>query len=493
MQVLSPRPSHARTRAHSLYDVTLDPEQREAALRPAGGAMLVLGEAGHGKTTVALHRLAHLYATSTGRFRAACVVPSEGLARLLQPIVVRLGADVTVSTYDRFARRQARRAFGDLPSREGRSASVAVTRMKRDPALRALLQELSLRPPGVIDDDDDAPPPTTSAQAHRGDLQHLFGDWLWMERLIRASKQGISANAIEQMLEHTKVQFSARSEDAHAHVDRARRVTVDARAIDEGTPDEDAESIDVEDYAVLFELDRLRAERLGAPASRLRTYDCLVVYEAQEFAPLELMLLGRSLARGGTLVVAGDADQQLDPTCCFEGWEASMRAIAAGPYQTVTLRVGHRCPAEAMTLARAVRDGARPSGTAPPVVQFDDEAALREWLAIELATLEEEDEAATKCVVVRTPHLARRIARTLEGRVPRRLVLDGAFVRHRGVDVTTVEHVKGLEWDHVVIADATTEAYPDTAPSRRAMYVAITRARHQVAFAAAGSVSALLG
>ena len=454
--------------------------------------MLVLGEAGHGKTTVALHRLAHLYATSKGRFRAACVVPSEGLVRLLQPIVTSLGADVTVETYDRFARRQARRAFGDLPRREGRSELAAVMRLKRDPALWPILDELSRRPPGLIDDDEDAPPAATRAFAHRGDLQHLFGDRRLLERVVASSRQGLSQRAIEATLEHTKVQFSLRSEAAHAHVDAERLVTVDARSLDDGTPDEDGESVDVEDYAVLFELDRLRALRAGRPATPLRRYDCLVLDEAQELAPLECRLLGRSLAEHGTLVVAGDADQQIDETSCFLGWNATMEALSAGAHERVTLSVGYRSPPEVIALARAVRDGSAAASHHVPFVRFDDEPALGAWLIDELDRLEEDDPSATKCVVVRSAPLARRLAQALSGKVPRRLVLDGAFVFHRGVDITTVDQIKGLEFDHVVIADATAESYPDAPLARRAMYVALTRARHQAVLAAVGAPSPLL-
>src|SRR5262245_2434021 len=126
MAVLSPRPPGARRRPRSLLDVNLDPTQKAAAQRAAGGAMLVLGEAGHGKTTVLLHRLAHLYGTARGSLSARMIVPTEGLRRLLQPLVVRLGADVMVVTYDRFATKQARRAFGDIPHREATSASAGV-------------------------------------------------------------------------------------------------------------------------------------------------------------------------------------------------------------------------------------------------------------------------------------------------------------------------------------------------------------------------------
>jgi DNA helicase-2/ATP-dependent DNA helicase PcrA len=73
------------------------------------------------------------------------------------------------------------------------------------------------------------------------------------------------------------------------------------------------------------------------------------------------------------------------------------------------------------------------------------------------------------------------------------LVLSGEFGPHRGIDVTTVEQVKGLEFDYVIAPDATARDYPEESASRRAMYVAATRARHQLAMACVGEPSPLLG
>src|SRR5262249_19193335 len=155
------------------------------------------------------------------RFRAIVIVPSEGLRRLLQPLAIRLGADVEVVTYDAWAVREARRAFGDLPRRAGRDATSAVSGLKRDPALREVIATIAARAPGVIDEDREAPPPNTKALAHRGDLQHLFGDSALLERVARGSKRGVPAHAIAAVLDHTRVQFSARTEEANADVDRA--------------------------------------------------------------------------------------------------------------------------------------------------------------------------------------------------------------------------------------------------------------------------------
>jgi DNA helicase IV len=150
--VLVPRPRDARVRA----EVALDPKQRAAVELAPDRSLLVLGEAGYGKTTVAIHRLAHLFHAARGPFRAAVIVPSEGLARMIQPMLVRLGVDVNVQTYDRWARRQARRAFADVPRRESKDASAAVVRVKRERALAVAIAEIAGRDPGVRDDDRDA-------------------------------------------------------------------------------------------------------------------------------------------------------------------------------------------------------------------------------------------------------------------------------------------------------------------------------------------------
>jgi DNA helicase IV len=73
-----------------------------------------------------------------------------------------------------------------------------------------------------------------------------------------------------------------------------------------------------------------------------------------------------------------------------------------------------------------------------------------------------------------------------------RLVLDGNFGFGGGLCVTCVDEVKGLEFDQVVIPDATARAYPDTPASRRALYTAMTRATRQLALLAAGEWSPLV-
>ncbi len=181
---LTLRPEAERLQSSSPADVILDAAQRRIVELPAGRAVLLLGEAGFGKTTVALHRLARLRERVGPDLRAAVIVPTEGLRRLSAALLERMGVNgVEVCLYDRWAGVEARRAFHKLPERESQDASAGVIRIKRDPALRGVLAELAARQPGRQRD---------GRRTRRRDLLHVFGDRVLMQKLAAASEQGES-------------------------------------------------------------------------------------------------------------------------------------------------------------------------------------------------------------------------------------------------------------------------------------------------------------
>jgi DNA helicase-2/ATP-dependent DNA helicase PcrA len=508
VHVFEPRSAAARRNPPSLIDVHLDPAQRAVVDLPAGRSVLVLGEAGHGKTTVALHRLARLARAQDGRFRVAVLVPSLGLERLLEPLLSSLHVEVDVRIFERWALEQARRAFPGLARRVSESASASVIRFKRDPALGVALELIAARRPGRVDDDREAPARGRKVGVTRGDLQHLFGDRALIARVLEASREPIAAHGVAELLEHTRIQFSRPAEREYAHVDRARLRTLDGRPIDAGTPLEDAGSIDAEDCAVAFELDRRRAARRREKPTAPESFDCIVIDEAQEFAPIELALIGRSLAPGGSLVVAGDADQQTDPAAFFAGWEQTMATLGLADYERVTLGVNYRCPPKVVRVAKRLvssptspdatssdghaaarsADAGADGVTAPEALFLDfiNEAHLAVWVIEELRELRRRDRRASVAVICRGAATAKRLTRLLRHAVDAQLVLDGTFAHESVVNVTTVDHVKGLEFDYVIVPDASKTNYPYQPSARRALYVAVTRSRHELAL---GSVT----
>ena len=68
--------------------------------------------------------------------------------------------------------------------------------------------------------------------------------------------------------------------------------------------------------------------------------------------------------------------------------------------------------------------------------------------------------------------------------------LEPAYVP--GVDVTDVTQVKGLEFDYVVLVEASAEHFPGDLASRRLLYVGATRAVHQLWITSVGTVTPLL-
>jgi len=77
--------------------------------------------------------------------------------------------------------------------------------------------------------------------------------------------------------------------------------------------------------------------------------------------------------------------------------------------------------------------------------------------------------------------------------VPRvRRVAAQDFTWEAGVDVTDVRQTKGLEFDEVILLETTAASYPATLQARHAMYVAATRASHQLWCVASDTPSPLV-
>lgn len=455
----------------SPLDVTLDPAQQRVVELPGARHALVLGEAGFGKTTVALRRLEALAHKAGPSFRGAVVVPTEGLRRLTKHVLERRKLDtLEVWTFDAWARHEAQRAFR-LPARLSAGASSRTISLKRHVALGTVLKAYAAQ--------------RTNAQTSRRDLLHLFGDTKWLEQVVERSKEvgsPLHALSVAEVVEHTRVQFRDTAEKQYAHVtDGTRLQAIDGARLDAGTPDEDAHSIDPEDYPVLFALEAERARLNGRAPRRLAKWDVLVVDEAQELAPLELELLARGVRPSGTLIVAGDAAQQVDDTTTFLGWGATMASLGASTFERATLEVNYRCPPEVTALARSILEHQPdPGQVSDHLVRLAAPQTAQHllWLIAALRDFTTADPAASVAVICRSAEAARSLARQLSHGLSVHLALEGDFYFRPGLVVTSVAEVKGLEFDAVVVPDAGGAAFTSTPEARRALYVAVTRATH---------------
>jgi DNA helicase-2/ATP-dependent DNA helicase PcrA len=530
--------------------IELDAQQRALLDRDAHAPLVVLGSAGCGKTTVALHRVAMLCKKGPGSFapgRVLVLVPEPGLRRLSERILGELGVEgVVVSTFDDWIRAEARRVFPWLPARESPDPPFAASRMKRHPALfaaiDAVVDDIARRAAhrmdrllagrGAIREAIDARREPILAdrlalaekalagsvnearfrlvaegfreerrklERVKGDHRRLVGDRALLDLAVRASSGELSAALVAQVTEHTNRQLEEPSEVRFAHVDADRLVTLDGRSLDDGTPEATAGTVDVEDYALLFELLFRKTGRSGTRAGKLSRYAHVVLDEAQELAPVELGVIGRAVDEGGSVTVAGDAAQRIDRTGHFTSWEAVMEALGVRSTPAL-LETSYRSPRPVLefahavlgpqapeTMPRAVKEGA-------PVVRsvVPSEGHAAAILCESLRRLRDREPEAQIAIIAREAACARALHEALSRALTVRLVLDGDFTFTPGIDVTFVAQVKGLEFDHVIVPDATAAVYPDTPESRRMLHVAATRASRRLWVISPGPRSPIL-
>lgn len=477
------------TRRSLRADITalLDTEQFEALSTPASKPLLVLGSAGSGKTTVALHRLAQLAFDDPQRFPPSgirVVVPEEGLARLSRRLLAPLGLEkVRVETLDSWLHRTALAVFGVKTIKMCAEPPALVAKLKRHPALHDLLVEAV----GKV------PKHALDMKVLRRRLADHLSDHAFLARVVERAGGDLPTTAIAETARHTMLQLATTMEKQLEGMDIERITALDARSLDEGTPEELAGSFDPEDLALLL---FFRARTVGFELDPIAH---LMLDEAEDFSLFELDILGKTLATPRSATLAGDEMQQTQSS--FAGWQRSIEALGVGHAAVCRLQVSYRCPRPITELAQQVlgmqapANAARAGREGVPVGQFSfpDEAQSQLFLAGALKDLVEREPEASIAVIASSPDVAQALVPALDD-VPRtRLVVDGGFTFEPGVDITDVTNVKGLEFDYVVIPDATAAAYPATDEARRQLHVAVTRASHQLWVVAAGRRTPIFG
>jgi DNA helicase IV len=470
------------------FDVTaqLDPEQFEALQTGADQPLLVLGSAGSGKTTVALHRLSKI----TFELRAASapskmkvLVPEEGLARLskrlLAPLELR---NVSVETLDAWAYATACTAFGMKTIPLSSDKPALTSRLKRHPALRPVL-ERHLAKRKITD---------PSFKRLRKRLAEVLTDRTLLAEVVEASKGDLPTPAIEDTVRHTMLQLATPLAKELEGYHPESLATIDGLSVEESTPDELAGTVDVEDLPLLLFL-KVRHGHLGTdPLAHV------VMDEAEDFSLFELAVVSKQLGKTRSCTLAGDEMQQT--TTSFAGWPTALAELGVKDAATVRLSVSYRCPRPVIELARHVLGPLAPEsaprnareGVPVGFHHFPEEAQA--WLFVRdaLKDLLDREPRAAVAVIASSPEAAKAFYKVVDDMPAVRLVLEGDFSFEPGVDVTDVESIKGLEFDYVILPDATARSWPQTDEARRKLHVAITRASYQLWVVSSGLRSRLL-
>jgi len=469
----------ARRRADKrLPEITglIDPAQFELITR-SGGYLAIRGSAGSGKTTVALHRIAYLaYDDSEiDSDRTLFVVFSPALRDYVGHVLPSLGVEgVRIVTFQDWALEQRRRHFPELPAESRADAPALVQRLKLDPVLDDALRRHVEEHPG----------PATAQQALDDWASVLTRPALLAECAEKRAPGLWRRRDIEQCAEHG----------------RRRNEELFARLAGDDSADG---ALEPEDDALLLRAWQLRVGPLRARKETPLRYRHVAIDEVQDLSPLEVRVLVGCLDERQSLTLAGDTQQHVQTHSGFTSWSRFLSDLDVEGEALETLRVSYRSSQEIATFAHTLLGPLREEEEPPPATRsgppvelfrFTDRGACVAFLADALRELVQSEPLASVAVLTPGAEVSAVYHEGLaHSDLPSlRRVAKQDFSFAPGVEVTEIEQAKGLEFDYVVLADASADQYPDTHEARRRLHVGATRAVHQLWLTSVGTPSPLL-
>ncbi|HYF91056.1 MAG TPA: UvrD-helicase domain-containing protein [Symbiobacteriaceae bacterium] len=230
-----------------------------------------------------------------------------------------------------------------------------------------------------------------------------------------------------------------------------------------------------------------------------RQLDHVVIDEAQDFSPFQLDLL-RNLTRENSFTVLGDLSQGIHAYAGIHRWEEFMECFEPSPTAYYTLEQSYRSTYEVMTFANQVISAVgAPAALAKPVFRSGEPVrvlaapVLAPAIADVVAELRGRNHASI-AVIGRTEGQCRQLhaALTELGLEPE-LITPKQTTYRGGLSVMPAYLTKGLEFDAVIVAGADADAYAAKPRDAKLLYVACTRALHELVILYTGRPSPLLG
>jgi DNA helicase-2/ATP-dependent DNA helicase PcrA len=241
------------------------------------------------------------------------------------------------------------------------------------------------------------------------------------------------------------------------------------------------------EYADVFPLIYLKM-RLEGVANPYPGVKHLLIDEMQDYTPVQYAVLGRLFSCRKT--VLGDATQSVNPYTSSNAEQIRLNLPSA---TTVKLTKSYRSTWEIMQFALAISpnpelEAMKRHGEAPQVVLCKTPAQMYRGIAEDIAAFEA-SEHQSLAIIVRTQKQASRLHRSLAALGCEARLLDGDSSGFTGgVLLCTAHLAKGLEFDRVIVADASASNFV-TEMDRNLLYVACTRAMHRLKLFAVGAAS----
>jgi DNA helicase-2/ATP-dependent DNA helicase PcrA len=244
------------------------------------------------------------------------------------------------------------------------------------------------------------------------------------------------------------------------------------------------------EYADVFPLIYLKMRLEGVDNPR-KGVKHLLIDEMQDYTPVQYAVLAKIFPCRKT--VLGDATQSVNP---YSASNTEQIRDALQSATCVKLTKSYRSTWEIMQFALAISpnpelEAMKRHGEAPQVLVFKRPGEALDRIRSEITAFEEAAHNSL-ALIAKTQKQAAKLHRSLLGvGVEARLLDADSAGFSTGVIVCTAHLAKGLEFDQVIVLDASRRNY-HTEMDRNLLYVACTRAMHRLTLIAVGEPSSLL-
>ncbi len=245
--------------------------------------------------------------------------------------------------------------------------------------------------------------------------------------------------------------------------------------------------ISFEDLALLLRLIQLKHGGFNDKEHEdyVNLYDHLVIDEAQDFGALEMTVLLSAVRTRSGLTIVGDINQKIIPEVEFMGWDQLVRELGIEGAKVSKLEVPHRSTAPIMDLANSVINEPPSTGRSglKPELTIIEEPEKLTMVTETVHSMLSRSKNQHICIVCRHVKEAKELFEELnmdESRVPVRLGHNKQFEFTAGVTITNLLQIKGLEFDSVILMDPSEQNYPNNVQGCKHLYTAITRAKEQL-------------
>ncbi len=338
-----------------------------------------------------------------------------------------------------------------------------------------------------------------------GDVVRDWEELLSDEKLLIeafAGEADVRPGELTATAKRTARQREAAPEEEYAGVDADRLLPIDGGALSGDFDETPGGKLDPEDDPLLLRLWQLKKGGLIDGEGHELRYEHVAIDEAQDLSAVEVKVLLEATSEERSVTIAGDVAQRLVFDNSFRDWRSLLTDAGHDAVEIRPLRLSYRSTAEVMRFARAVlgplADPEEPlvarEGVPVSLHRYDEIGEAVAFLGDALRSLLSREPTASVALIARHPEQADLYYQSLQrSEVPAlRRVRRQDFAFAPGVDVTDITQVKGLEFDYVILVEATAPNYPDSTEARHLLHIGATRAAHQLWLISTGEPSPLL-